>query len=123
MSSTVLKGPASPFRRDGNSDFTAKEGLDLIKANVAQVLGTREGELPWRPLFGSKLHRILHSAGPSVAYVAQYYVVQALERWCPYIRLRRFTAELRDGTLYLTISYRVVNTGLTVTDQTLPIQP
>lgn len=128
MSMTAAyKGPTHPFQRDGNSDFTAAEGLELIKANVAQTLGTREGSLPWRPRFGSKLHRLLHApALASSQYVAQYFASQALERWMPSVRIKRFLSVFRDGALVITIDYRVVRGGVSdpqVAGQTVTVQP
>lgn len=127
MSLKVYKGPSAPFRRDGNSDFTSAEGLDLIRANVAQVLATAEGSLPWRPRFGSKLYKLLHApALSSTQYVAQYFASQALERWLPSVRVKRFSATLRDGALIITLDYRVVNNGSqgpVVTGQAITIQP
>lgn len=121
----IQKGPASSFRRDGNNDFTSKSGDELTADLVAQVLGTREGSLPWRPGFGSKLYRLLHASGPSLIFVAQFYVVSALEKWLPDVRLTRFSARLTDGTLFLRIDYRLVRNGIDgakVTGQTLSIQ-
>lgn len=86
-------GLDTPFRR-GASDFVAVGGLDLINANIAQILGTRAGseystgELPWRSDFGSLLHRLRHQNNNAVAAeLAKQYVVDAIARWEPRIRI------------------------------------
>lgn len=54
-----------PFRR-GPRDFVSVSGVDLVRARVRQILGTRAafgdlfGDLPWRPDFGQKLWTFRH---------------------------------------------------------------
>lgn len=84
-------GLLRPFVRDQKNDFANDAGLALIKACIGQVLGTRaaddsgeqQGELEWRPAFGSKLHLLQHRKGPLLSELARFYVVEALSRWEP----------------------------------------
>jgi phage baseplate assembly protein W len=84
-------GLLRPFVRDQKNDFANDNGLPVIKACVGQILGTRasddseehQGELEWRPSFGSKLHLLQHRKGPLLAELVRFYVVEALGRWEP----------------------------------------
>jgi len=91
------RGPSRPFRRDGKGDYTVREAVELVRANVGQVLGTAcsdesgrfIGEVPWRPRFGSLLHRLrFMPLNDMTAQLARVYVAQALARWEPRARPR-----------------------------------
>lgn len=93
-------GITRPLRRDGNGDFVHECAEDLIRASVGQILGTvaqsstTAGEIPWRPEFGSKLHLLRHQNNDDVLEdVARAFVVQALDRWEPRVRVRAVTIE------------------------------
>ena len=98
-------GILTPFRR-GPADFVAGGGVELVQSMVGQVLGTRsgsdftEGELPWRGDFGSLLHLIRHQKNDQIREeLARIYVVEALSRWIPQIRVNdvEITQELGPG--------------------------
>jgi phage baseplate assembly protein W len=83
-------GIVRPFRRDQKSDFANDAGAPVIRACVGQILGTQcsdealtQGEIPWRPAFGSKLFRLRHRKGPMLQELARHYVTEALQRWEP----------------------------------------
>lgn len=88
-------GLLTPFRRDQKGDFAAGEEAELVLACVAQVLGTRcsamtpygaaQGELPWRPTFGSRLYTLAHRNldDPVTQQLARVYASDALEQWEP----------------------------------------
>lgn len=97
-------GLPRPLRRDGKGDFVNTCAEDLVRAAVAQILGTvaqspsNAGELPWRPEFGSKVHLLRHrNNDEALEDVARAFVAQALERWEPRIRLRAVSVE-QTGT-------------------------
>ena len=97
-------GLIRPLRRDGKGDFVHVCAEALIRASVAQILGTvsqsgtRAGELSWRPEFGSQLNLLRHrNNDEALEDVARAYVVQALERWEPRVRVRAASIE-RTGT-------------------------
>lgn len=97
-------GVTRPFRRDLTGDIVAEDDVALVKACVAQVIGTRasndagtmQGELPWRPRFGSLLHTLrFRNIDPLARKFAQLYVSEALARWEPRVVVKRVL--LRDG--------------------------
>lgn len=88
------RGVLRPFRRDAVNDFASGEGSKLIGAELGQILGTRcsneytEGELPWRPEFGSLIHLLRHSNNdPILEDLARVYVTDAISQWHPTARV------------------------------------
>lgn len=90
-------GLLAPFRRDLKGDFAAAGEEALVRSCVGQVLGTRcaspdgrlQGELPWRPAFGSLLYLLRHrNLDETTSQLARVYAAEAIERWEPRYRLR-----------------------------------
>lgn len=93
-------GLLRPFRRDRKGDFASGSGVELIKAAIGQILGTQaasettQGELPWRPEFGSLLHLIRHAKGDEATIeIARAGVVEAIRRWESRISITSFQIE------------------------------
>lgn len=87
-------GIIRPFRRDQKVDIANAQGVRLIQSAVGEILGTNaqseftQGELPWRPEFGSLLYLLrLKLNSEALTEIARTYVVQALTRWEPRIRV------------------------------------
>jgi phage baseplate assembly protein W len=113
-------GLLRPFRRDGKSDFAAAGSEQLIRAVVGQILGTRaaseiaQGELPWRPEFGSKLYLLLHQKNNAVLQeLARVYVSDALKQWEPRVVVKAVsvTREVVEGedVLAIRVRYAVIS--------------
>jgi phage baseplate assembly protein W len=110
-------GLIRPFRRDLKSDFASAGDVALVKSCVAQVLGTEassgdvQGELPWRPEFGSSLYRLAHRKGPLLNALARTYVTDALARWEPRVRVRSTSTSFDRASRTLTIElvYDIIN--------------
>lgn len=80
--SSFVVGIVRPVHRA--RDFNSGSGITAILSNVGEVLGTAKGTLPWRPEFGSDLHRLRHMANtPTLRELARLYVDEALTRWEP----------------------------------------
>ena len=91
-------GLLSPMQRNQHGDFASGGDVDLIRANVAEVLGIEgqtdslDGELQWRPELGAQLTILKHRANDGLtAQIAQVYVGDALSRWVPRVRLKKVT--------------------------------
>jgi phage baseplate assembly protein W len=100
-------GILRPFSRDEVGDFLNGGAERLIRSAVGQVLGTRAaagqrmGELRWRPEFGSQLYRLRHSNANGILIdIARYYVVEALSRWEPRIKVTGFNITVNNDTTY-----------------------
>jgi hypothetical protein len=89
-----LWGLLHPFQRDRRSDFVSGTGEALVRAAVAQILGTActseftPGEIPWRTELGSLLTLLRHRRNDAVLQeLARVYVVDALKRWEPRVHV------------------------------------
>lgn len=115
------QGLLRPFVRDEKNDFANGSGSALIRSAVGQVLGTRAtsartvGELPWRPEFGSLLHTLRHSNNnEALKEIAKGFVVDALRRWEPRVRVTGFAINIntttgREDTLEIVVAYNVID--------------
>ena len=102
-------GLIRPFQRDQKGDFATAQDAALVIAAMGQILGTicssefSQGELPWRPEFGSLLHLLRHRPNtPTLDELARQYVVDALQRWERRIVVTRTTVGRdfkEDGSL------------------------
>lgn len=110
-------GLTTPFQRDGTGDFAADGGEQLVRSCVAQILctdcthGDDQGELIWRPEFGSRLHLIRHTNNTEIArHMARAYVAEALKRWEPRVIIKDVVVTIKrtnrdDDTLSLYLKY------------------
>ena len=97
------RGLLRPFRRDGKGDFANGEGAVLVKSCVGQILGTRassdmiQGEIPWRPEFGSRFHLLKHRRNNlALSELARAYAQESIGRWEPRVRLTTCISERSD---------------------------
>lgn len=77
-------GLVIPFRRVSGSDFVSAHGGPLVESCVAQIMGTRPGELRWRPKFGLDVEPYRHrnlTAAMAQALASEIY--RALVEWEP----------------------------------------
>lgn len=104
-------GLLAPFRRDGKSDFAAAGGSRVISSSIRNILGTRKGELRWRPDFGSELYRLKHMAAEDIPDLARFYAIDALTKWEPRIVIQDVLAEKdEDGqALLLEVQYSIIS--------------
>lgn len=111
-------GITTPIRR-GSSDLVSASGVDLIRAAVGQILGTKAavgdlvGEVPWRPDFGSKLWVLKHrSNDPTLEGQAEAFVKEAL-LWEPRVEVTEVLVETEPAAgpneLRIRVRYRVLN--------------
>ncbi len=81
-------GVIRPFQRDA-SDFAVAGGAQNVDSAVGFVLSTEaqtertQGELPWRPQFGSRLFILRHRKGAIIGEMARIFAREALALWEP----------------------------------------
>ena len=90
MTDFLGNGILRPFARDQKQDFANGSGAELVGRSIGQVLGTRatgptsQGELPWRPGFGSLLYQLRHENNTVLLReTARVFARDALRRWEP----------------------------------------
>jgi phage baseplate assembly protein W len=111
-----------PFRR-AELDFASDSGDALVRSGITQVLLTRAddgragGELPWRPEFGSLLHRLQYMAiDDSFAGLIRSRVIGAVSAWEPRAEIHDVEVHRREngrGELeaFIRVSYSIVQTS------------
>jgi phage baseplate assembly protein W len=104
-------GLLAPFRRDGKSDFAAAGGDRNIASSIRNILGTRRGELRWRPDFGSQLYRLKHMTSEDVPDLGRFYAIDALSKWEPRIVVQDVLVEksAEGDALFLEVLYSIIS--------------
>ena len=102
-----IRGFAFPFRIDPASGGVAQaEGLDKIRQNVRVLLGTRTGERPMLPTYGTPLAGLVQDPNDDVlADAAQSLVQKALLRWEPRILLTGASIGRHEGEVHMRLDY------------------
>ncbi len=116
-------GVTHPFRRNRTGDFQNEFGQKLIVAAVSQILGTfaatevSQGELPWRPNFGSALYLLKHQPNnETLQNLARIHVVEAIQRWEPRVKITDVRVEREDTKSIINVRFNFIdlNTGSVV---------
>lgn len=123
------RGVTHPFRRDGKGDFQNLVGAELVQRAVSQILGTKaatefnQGEIQWRPDFGSKLHLLRHAPNNQATHeLARLYSVEAVNRWEPRARITNVNVlsedptDLKSLTVAAKFNFIDLNTGAVIFD-------
>lgn len=109
-------GPIRPFRRNGRGDIAHAGGAALVRSCVGQVLGTRassefvQGEIPWRPEFGSLMHLLKHRKNNSaLSELARAWAQEALTTWEPRVRVTSVSTTKRERALYARVVFDLID--------------
>lgn len=108
------KGISSPFVRGAQGYFKVDVGADLIKSNIAQILGTIPGERVMLPEFGCKLRNLLFEPMDTATYyLAKTYIVDAIILWEKRISLNDVELEKDEdkGIFLVSLSWIYNETG------------
>jgi phage baseplate assembly protein W len=109
-------GPIRPFRRDGRGDIAHAGGVTLVRSCVGQVLGTRassefvQGEIPWRPEFGSLLYLLRHRKNnTALGELARAWAQDALRTWEPRVRVTSVRPFRQGRALYARVVFDIID--------------
>jgi phage baseplate assembly protein W len=101
--SREVLGVGLPLARE-SKDFRVARLEELVRASITQILGVRaddgrsHGELPWRPDFGSLLHRLqFMNVDETFAALVETRVIGAISQWEPRCRVTRVVVERVDS--------------------------
>lgn len=104
-----------PPRLDSRGRIELIHQEDDVEEAIRIILGTRKGERPMRPEFGSELHKLVFAPNDAgTAGTARRYVLEALKRWEPRIQVREVRAEpdpRNPSALMIHIRYSVPATN------------
>lgn len=106
---------AFPCRLEaGLGRFRPPTEEEEIAQSVRLILGTRRGERPFRPEFGTRLDQFaFESADTTTRSLIRQEVVSALQSWEPRICKIEVSFEpaQEDGVLLAQVSYQIRQTG------------
>ncbi len=102
-------GLIRPFQRAGGNDFLVAGDVRLIASAIGQILGTKPGDLRWRPSFGVDLERVRHkNLTEENEALALALSANALSQFEPRIEFSVAKAEKKDTTLKITVEWQVI---------------
>jgi phage baseplate assembly protein W len=103
---------AHPFHIDSSGRTADANNDDHIRQMIEQLLFTSPGDRVNRPTFGSGLMQLVFAPNSAEVATATEYLVQgALQQWMnDLIHVETVQVDNADGTLRVTVQYRVLNT-------------
>lgn len=119
VASFLGTGLLRPFVRDKKNDFANDSGVALVQSCVGQILGTRagdpnganQGELLWRPNFGSRLYLLRHARDEVIEALGSVYVKDALTTWEPRVTnvFAKVSFDRSSLTATIKLSYDIIS--------------
>jgi phage baseplate assembly protein W len=123
MSTTTYLGQTLPLNRGTRGYFqSTTDSLENEKSKFINLILTRKGERVSNPDFGCDLWRLLfEQKDGEIQELAQQYVIEAVERFMPYLSLQsieitNLSTFLNDNNINLYVKYGFTNNPL-VTDE------
>lgn len=105
-------GLITPLQRISGQDFVAAGGEALVKSCIAQILGTRPGELPWRPDFGIDLEAYRHQGGTRLlADTLTNEIADAIATFEARVLVTEATAEIDGAVIRVNVVWSAVSTA------------
>ena len=102
----VLQGVLLPFVVTSTGDVANGNGCDLAIAKVTLVLGTRPGEIDWRPDFGCGIHLLRHQNNTDMlAAMAGIHVRKSFADWLPSYVLTAIKPTVDGRNLRLAVGF------------------
>lgn len=106
-------GLIAPLQRISGQDFVAAGGEALVRSAISQILGTRPGELPWRPDFGIDLEAYRHRGGTRMlADALTNEIAEAISTYEARVAISSATAEIDGAVIRVTITWSVISTAV-----------
>jgi phage baseplate assembly protein W len=108
-------GITLPITNGNTGMFTQSTSVfEQVKSNFKNLILTKKGERLMQPEFGTDLHRILfENITDNTLENARLTVVDAVERWMPFLELKEFEVKSPvDGNphrINLSVTYRFRN--------------
>lgn len=101
----------------GNTGYFEQsfDTLTQVKSNFINLILTRRGERVHQPEFGCRIHEVLFEPlTEENIEIARLSVVQAVERWMPFLELIQFKFEaspsqIDNNRIKLYVGYRLTN--------------
>lgn len=105
----IGQGLTIPVRRLSGRDFVSGSGEAAVRSSVSQILGTRRGELPWKPSFGTYLERFRHKN--ATRFLVQDIIdecTEAISLWEPRVLIRDCSAGVDGNTITVNVTWFIL---------------
>jgi len=110
-------GLASPVTKKSQGYFTPSIDIELIKSSIEVILGTRIGEYPMRPTFGSKLYQVPFDQNDAVTRaLVEEFVVEAINKWEPRVTIIGFNITQDEHEINTTVNFSLKDYPVTTFD-------
>lgn len=104
------RGLLQPLQRIGAGDFVSSAGVPLVRAAIAQIIGTLKGELRWRPGFGTRLAKYKHKPNTdSLSELISTDIEAAIKLYEPRISTAQVTVTKDDNVSIAKISWAIID--------------
>lgn len=105
----VGQGLTIPIRRLSGRDFVSGAGEAVVRSAVSQILGTRRGEIPWKPSFGTYLERFRHQN--ATRFLVQDIIDEcneAISTWEPRVLIQDCKAGVNGNTITVSMTWFIL---------------
>ena len=104
-------GIVTPLQRLGG-DFNTASGVELVRSCLLFLLGTRQGDVPWRPGFGTAVERQrLKNMSDEDLEVLRISLETAVARHEPRVQLLGLEVEKQQTELRIHLTWRLAGAG------------
>ncbi len=108
----MWRGPGFPLERGLYGYPKVKEGINLIKDSIKQILTTRKGERVMLRNFGSNLHKLIFEPSDELLEeLVRVEVEEVIKEWEPRVEIVDVQTERQGHEVRVGITFRVIATG------------
>lgn len=106
---TRFRGLLAPMEKRPGGLFQPSYSRDLIKASIVTILMTHKGERLFLPEFGSDVHKLIFEPNTQFVFsLATKYVLDAIGRWEPRVRVVGVDTRREDRLLVIRVTYSIL---------------
>lgn len=104
------RGLVTPLRRLGPSDFVSSEGPELVRSALKQIVGTRRGDLRWRPTFGLVIDQSRNKLeNEDLAALLSSDIEAAVRQFEPRIDMLNITVKFSGTQTIIRIDWNIID--------------
>lgn len=103
-------GIIAPLQRRAGADFLSSSGVPLVRSALRQIVGTRKGELRWRPNFGLTIDRRRHQVNnDALAVLVKADIEAAVRQFEPRVDVVQVEVRSDKNTLIARVGWNVID--------------
>ena len=107
-------GVVFPFVLNDTGGIDIKEGTELIRSSILNILAWSYGNRYFLGQFGTKIDRLIEKPTDSVTLdLVREYVIESINQFETRIKLIQVSTEVQNETVYVYLKYRVIQDNTT----------